>query len=143
MQEKIQSFVKKLYLLCALHRRKVYKSLLLLQLMATTPRGEYVTHLSRIRNHLDWYLQQTFTSRTSDQLPIADIRTEVRDSTGVKVREQTILNYNARQFSRYQTAPLEWVGDDNYRMNENYYRLLGEKVFAPKVGRPGRPKKNV
>lgn len=110
--------------------------------MPETPRGKYFSHLSRIYNHLDWYLQETFKNQPTGQLSMTEIGTGVHDSTGVKVREQTILKYNAQQFSLFQTAPLEWVGDDIYRMNDNYYRLLGEKVFAPKIGRPGRPKKN-
>ena len=69
------------------------------------------------------------------------ILSELRDPSGVKIREETVLRYNSRQFIRYQTAPLEWAGDNIYRLNPNYYDLLSEKVFAPRIGKRGPPQK--
>ena len=70
-----------------------------------------------------------------------EILTELKNLTSIKVRAGTVLNYNARQFSLYQTAPLEWIGEDIYRLNDNYYRLLQDKVFEPRIGKFGPLKK--
>lgn len=109
--------------------------------MAKTSRAEYVSHLSRVYNHLDWYLEQIFKNRTTTKLPLPRIRADLRDSTHVKIRAETICRYNAKQFSCYQTAPLEWIGDNMFRLNNNYYRLLHDKVFEPRIGKFGPPKK--
>lgn len=109
--------------------------------MPRTLRGKYISHLSRVYNHLDYYLQEAFKNRAVDELPMSDIRVELKNSSNIKIRKDTILKYNARQFSRYQTAPLEWAGDDIFSLNESYYRLLREKVFAPRIGKRGPPRK--
>ena len=87
-------------------------------------------------------MQEAFKNLNATELALKDIRIEIRNTTSVKIRKETITKYNAHQFCLYQTAPLEWVGDDLFALNRNYYRLLGEKVFAPRVGRRGRPKKH-
>jgi len=101
----------------------------------------YRTRQSRIYNHLGWYLKETFKGNLSDKLTISKIQTTLAGLSGIKLRKRTILLYNTRQFAQYHTAPLERVTDDTYKLNENYYRMLEEKVFAPRVGRPGRPRK--
>lgn len=113
------------------------------RLMEGGCRGKYITHLSRIRNHLDWYLLTAFRDTNASNMTISEIRTELHGVCGVKLRRDTILDYNARQFKKYQMAPLEWAGDDLYALNENYYHLVQEKVFAPREGKPGRPRKYV
>ncbi len=109
--------------------------------MAKTSRGQYVSHLTRVYYHLDWYLEQGFKNQTADRLTMSDIRADLHNSTGVKISAKTILKYNARQFSRYQTAPLECVGSDIFRLNANYYGLFRHKVFPPRKGKRGPPKK--
>jgi len=109
--------------------------------MAKTLRASYKSHLSRISGHLDWYLRKTYEKSAGDKLSITEIQHYLRALTNVKIRESTILKYNSAQFSSYQTAPLEWIGDDSYRLNDNYYRLLKDKIFEPRIGIRGPPKK--
>lgn len=97
--------------------------------------------MSRTYNHLNWYIQEAFQNIGSNELAMTNIQSQLRNSSNIKIHKATILKYNSGQFDRYQTAPLEWVGDDIYRLNENYYRLLGERVCAPRMGKPGRPKR--
>jgi hypothetical protein len=109
--------------------------------MSKTSRGWYWSHLSRIYTHLDWYLKESFETASSVELAMSDILADLQTCSGVKIRRETVLRYNANQFSRYQTAPIEWIGADTFRLNQNYYRLLDEKVFAPRIGIRGPPKK--
>ncbi len=111
--------------------------------MASTARREYVAHLSRVYHHLDWYLKESFERVSSTELSMSDILVDLQDCSGVKIRKETVFKYNAKQFSSYQTAPLEWIGSETFQLNENYYRLLGEKVFAPRIGIRGPPKKRI
>ena len=101
----------------------------------------YRTHQARIYNHLGWYLKETFKGNQSDKLSISKIQTTLAGLSGIKLRKRTILMYNTRQFAQYQMAPLERATADTYKLNENYYQMLEEKIFAPRVGRPGRPRK--
>ncbi len=101
----------------------------------------YRTRQSRIYNHLGWYLKESFNGTLSETQSISDIQEALAGFSGIKLRRETILAYNTRQFSLHQTSPLERIGEDVYRINENYYRLLKEKVFAPRVGKHGRRRK--
>jgi hypothetical protein len=102
---------------------------------------EYRTRQSRIYNHLAWYLRESFSDNSSDRLTISEIQTALEDLSGIKLRKKTILDFNKRQFSTHQTAPLERFGRDLYRLNNNYFCLLEEAIFAPRIGKPGRPRK--
>jgi nicotinic acid phosphoribosyltransferase len=109
--------------------------------MAKTFRGPYKSYLSRISGHLDWYLRKTYTRTGQDKLSIADIQRYLKTLTNVRFRKKTILKYNAEKFYSHQKAPLEWTGDNNYRLNQSYYQLMKDKVFEPRIGIRGPPKK--
>jgi hypothetical protein len=109
--------------------------------MTKTYRGPYKSRLSRIAGHLDWYLRETYQRSAQDKLSLEDIQRGLRALTNIRVRQKTILKYNAARFSSHQIAPLEWTGDNKYRLNHNYYHLLKDKVFEPRVGIRGPPKK--
>jgi hypothetical protein len=97
--------------------------------------------LSRISCHLDWYLRKAYEKSTVDKLSITEIQHHLKALTNVKFRESTILKYNSSLFSSYQTAPLEWIGGHIYRLNDNYYKLLKDKIFEPRIEIRGPPKK--
>jgi len=101
----------------------------------------YRTRQSRMYGHLAWYIRQSYKNSCPETQPLSDIQEALAKLSGIKPRKETILKYNAHQFALHQTAPLENVGGGMYQLNENYYRQLGERVFGPRMGRLGRPKK--
>lgn len=105
-------------------------------------RGPYDKKYSRVTRHVDWYLHESLGKMPDENWTMEEIQTSLDTETGIKMTGDTIRKYNAQQFLRFETAPLNRVSDTQYALNSEYYRLMGDLVSEPGQAKLGRPRKS-
>jgi len=99
------------------------------------------TRYHRLSCYMDWYLKLALEQLGQTEWTLKEIRGALQRVANVRPDPTSILNYNTRQFQKHQIAPIERTGPDTFRLNDNYYSVLGEQVREPRIGQPGRPRK--
>lgn len=101
--------------------------------------AKYSRRWSRLTSHMDWFLQFALMDTAQTEWTLDEVRGALHKASDIRPNSATILKYNLTQFEKHQTAPLERVGPGVFRLNDDYYRVLGDEVRPP--GQLGRPRK--